>query len=255
MARTYPDSIESVEQLEDLLSEPTEEVIQTLGRLEGDLVILGVGGKMGPTLARMAQRASALAGVRRRIIGVSRFSSAAEEARLQAAGIDTLRCDLLDPAQLERLPESANVVFMTGMKFGSTGQEGLTWAMNAVLPALVSRKYAHSRIVAFSTGNVYGLAPVRLGGSVETDPLAPVGEYAMSCLGRERVFEHFSRTLACATAFWSIWPTRSTPARPSTCTWGTSTSSGRPTPTPWPCARSSRCTARRGSSTWPDRSC
>jgi hypothetical protein len=188
-------AIPSVELLEDLLSEPTAEVVQTLGRLEGDLVLLGVGGKMGPTLARMARRATDAAGVRRRILGVSRFSSGDLEARLQAQGIDTIRCDLLDPSQLDQLPDAANVIYLAGMKFGATGQEALTWAMNSFLPGMVCQRYRHSRIVAFSTGNVYGLTPVHLGGSLESDPLNPQGEYAISCLGRERVFEHFSRTL------------------------------------------------------------
>ncbi len=194
-AGAFPDLIQNVEQLNDLLSEPTAGVIDTLGRLEGDVVVLGVGGKMGPTLARMVRRASDAYGVRRRVLGVSRFSSGGLEAQLQAHGIDTLRCDLLDPAQLDALPDVPNVVFMTGMKFGSTGQEALTWAMNCYLPGMVSRKYRCSRIVAFSTGNVYGLTPVQLGGSLEGDPLNPIGDYALSCLGRERIFEHFSRTL------------------------------------------------------------
>jgi nucleoside-diphosphate-sugar epimerase len=150
---------------------------------------------MGPTLARMARRASDLAGARRRVIGVSRFSEPGLEARLQQHGVETARCDLLDPEALARLPEAANVGFMTGRKFGSTGGEALTWAMNCHVPALVCERFRRSRIVAFSTGNVYGLSPVRLGGSREHDPLDPVGEYAMSCLGRERTFEHFSRAL------------------------------------------------------------
>jgi hypothetical protein len=191
-----PDVIADVEQLDDLLSEPTPAVIDTLARLDGDLVLLGVGGKMGPTLARMARRAADAAGVRRRVIGVSRFTSAANESRLQAHGVETIRCDLLDQAQLDALPDAENVVFLTGMKFGSTGQEALTWAMNCYLPGMVCQKYRRGRIVAFSTGNVYGLTPVQRGGSVETDPLNPLGDYAMSCLGRERMFEHFSRTLS-----------------------------------------------------------
>jgi nucleoside-diphosphate-sugar epimerase len=189
-------AIESVEQLEDLLSEPTEAVIDTMRRLDGDLLVLGVGGKMGPTLARMARRASDAAGVRRQIIGVSRFSAGPLEGQLQAHGVQTIRCDLLDPAQLDQLPDAPNVVFMTGMKFGSTNQEARTWAMNCYLPGMVSQKFRRSRVVAFSTGNVYGLSPVRLGGLVESDPLNPLGDYAMSCVGRERIFEHFSRTLA-----------------------------------------------------------
>jgi hypothetical protein len=189
-----PDSIRDSEHLEDLLSEPSAGAIDTLARLPGDLVLLGVGGKMGPTLARMARRASDAAGIRRRVIGIARFSDAGLEERLRTGGVETVRCDLLDPAQLDRLPEAANVLVLLGMKFGSTGQEALTWANNTHLPAVVCARYRGARLVAFSTGNVYGLVPVHLGGSVETDPLRPEGEYAMSCLGRERMYEHFSRT-------------------------------------------------------------
>ncbi|HYT95029.1 MAG TPA: NAD-dependent epimerase/dehydratase family protein [Gemmataceae bacterium] len=188
------DSIRDVEHLEELLSEPTAAVIETLARLPGDLVVLGVGGKMGPTLARMARRAFDAAGVHRRVVGVARFSSPGLEERLQTHGVETVRCDLLDPAQRDRLPDAPNVVVMLGMKFGATGQEALTWAMNSYLPALVCGKYRGSRVVAFSTGNVYALTPPHLGGSRETDPPAPIGEYAMSCVGRERIYEYFSRT-------------------------------------------------------------
>jgi nucleoside-diphosphate-sugar epimerase len=187
-------SIRDVEELDQLLSEPSKAVIRALATLDGDILILGVGGKMGPTLARMAKRASEAAGSRRKVIGVSRFSSQQCEHQLQAWGVETIRCDLLDRASLAKLPEAANVVYMAGMKFGSTGQESLTWAMNSFLPGLVSERYRDSRIAAFSTGNVYGLCPVSEQGSRETDPLNPQGEYAMSCLGRERIFEHFSRT-------------------------------------------------------------
>jgi nucleoside-diphosphate-sugar epimerase len=190
---THPASIENVAQLEELLSEPTEGVVRALGSLDGDILILGAAGKMGPTLARTAKRASDAAGVKRRVIGVSRFSSPSLENQLQSWGVETVRCDLLDPASLANLPDAANVVFMAGMKFGSTGQEWLTWAINSHLPGLVADRYRDSRIAAFSTGNVYGLSPVARGGSREEDALNPFGEYAMSCVGRERVFEHFSR--------------------------------------------------------------
>jgi nucleoside-diphosphate-sugar epimerase len=186
-------SIRDVQHLEELLSEPSEGVIAALGRLRGDILILGVGGKMGPTLARMAKRASDAGGVTRRVIGVSRFSSYALEERLQSWGVETIHGDLLDARALEQLPEADNVVFMAGMKFGSTGQEWLTWAMNSFLPGLVGDRYGDSRIAVFSTGNVYGLSPVSKGGSREADGLNPAGEYAMSCVGRERIFEHFSR--------------------------------------------------------------
>ena len=192
-------SIETEEQLESLLSEPSPRVIETLGGLPGDIVLLGVAGKMGPTLARMAKRASDSAGVRRRVIGVSRFSAGGQEA-LRAHGIETISCDLLNADDVARLPDAANVLFLAGRKFGSTGDEAATWAMNGYLPGLICRKYRASRIVAFSTGNVYGLVPVQSGGSREEDPPRPVGEYAMSCLGRERIFEYFSRSFGIPTA-------------------------------------------------------
>src|SRR5215831_16633121 len=186
-------SIRDEAHLEELLSDPTEALLRTIGVLAGDMIVLGAGGKMGPTLARMAKRASAAAGVKRRVIGVSRFSSPQSEQRLAKWGVETIRCDLLDRSALATLPEAENVVYMAGMKFGSTGQEWRTWAMNTFLPGRVAERYRASRIAVFSTGNVYGLSPVASGGSREEDDLNPAGEYAMSCLGRERIFEHFSR--------------------------------------------------------------
>jgi len=190
-----PKVIGNVEHLEELLSEPTDGVVETMGRLEGDLLVLGVGGKMGPTLARMAVRASQAAGVQRRVIGVSRFSTPGLQQRLESAGIETIRCELLDRTQFDALPEVPNVLYMAAMKFGSTGQEPTTWAMNAYLPGMVAEKFHRSRIVAFSTGNVYGMVPIDGSGSVETDPLLPDGDYAMSCIGRERMFAYFSQRL------------------------------------------------------------
>ena len=189
----YAGSIADAVHLESLLSEPSQRVVETLARLAGDIIVLGVGGKMGPTLARMARRAADMAGgPRRRVIGVSRFTDTAHEAALHAHEVETITCDLLDEAAVGRLPAVPNVVFMAGRKFGSSGNESLTWAMNCLVPAAVCRRFEASRIVAFSTGNVYGLTRVGSGGSRETDVPRPVGEYAMSCLGRERVFEHFS---------------------------------------------------------------
>lgn len=187
-------AIHDVEHLEDLLSEPTEGVIRTFANLPGDLLILGVGGKMGPTIARMARRASDAAGVARRIVGVARFSDPDAARKLESWGIETIAADLLEPGALDRLPTLPNVLFMAAMKFGATGQEARTWAMNCLLPGLVSRRFSAGRIVAFSTGNVYGLVPTSGPGSKESDPLRPDGEYAMSCLGRERLFEDGSRT-------------------------------------------------------------
>jgi len=187
-----PADIRTEDELEDRLSEPTPPVIETLGALAGDIIVLGVGGKMGPTLARMARRASDAAGVRRRIIGVSRFSSGGQ-IELRRHGIEAISCDLLDATAVARLPDAANVLFLAGRKFGSTDDEAATWAINSHLPGVVCNRYRTSRIVALSTGNVYPLVPVAGPGSRETEPAQPVGEYAMSCLGRERVFEHFSR--------------------------------------------------------------
>jgi nucleoside-diphosphate-sugar epimerase len=184
--------IPSEAELEDRLSAPTPAVVETMRRLEGDIIFLGVAGKMGPTLARMARRASDSAGQERRIIGVSRFSND-DPAALTAHGIEPIRCDLLDPDQVARLPDAANVVYMAGRKFGSTGDEPTTWAHNSYLPGLICQKYRKSRIVAFSTLNIYGLMPVSGNGASEADAVNPQGEYAMSCLGRERIFQYFSK--------------------------------------------------------------
>src|SRR6266480_6767923 len=149
-------SVRDIEELDELLSEPTEAVIRTLAALQGDILVLGVGGKMGPTLARMARRASDAAGISRRVIGVARFSSANLEKQLNSWGVETIRCDLLDRGALSALPDAPNIIYMAGMKFGSTGQESLTWAMNSFLPGLICERFFKSRIAAFSTGNVYG---------------------------------------------------------------------------------------------------
>lgn len=192
-APAHPDrGIETVEELESLLSEPSSAAIAAVSRLTGTLLILGVAGKMGPTLARMAKRATDTAGNRLRVIGVSRFSTTGSQEGLRQDGIETIPCDLLNENSVSQLPNAENVVFMAGMKFGSTGGESTTWAMNAYLPGLVCNRFRKSRMVAFSTGNVYGLASIERG-SLETDSLNPLGEYAMSCLGRERILEHFSR--------------------------------------------------------------
>jgi nucleoside-diphosphate-sugar epimerase len=160
--------------------------------LEGDLLILGVGGKMGPSLAKRARRAIDLAGVSKRVIGVARFSTGGLAQELEAAGIETIQSDLLDAGALAALPDVPNVIFMAAKKFGTTGAEHSTWAMNTFLPGLVAERYRASRIVAFSTGNVYPLRPIEQGGAIETTAVAPVGEYAQSALGRERMFEYGS---------------------------------------------------------------
>jgi nucleoside-diphosphate-sugar epimerase len=167
-------------------------VVQAMRDLEGDIVILGAGGKMGPSLSRMARRASYAAGIKRRVIAISRFSSATVAAGLTESGVETVSCDLMDQDAVARLPDAPNVVYMAGMKFGTTGNEPMTWALNAFLPGIVCRKYRASRVIAFSSGNVYGVVPVTSKGSRETDAPRPSGEYAWSVLGRERVFQYFS---------------------------------------------------------------
>ncbi|MGL4553749.1 MAG: NAD-dependent epimerase/dehydratase family protein, partial [Gemmataceae bacterium] len=185
--------IADIDHLETRLSEPTPAAVAALAAAPGDILLLGVGGKMGPTLARMARRAADLAGNPRRVIGVSRFTDAPAEARLNTHGVETVRADLLDFDRLRDLPDAPNVIFMAGMKFGSTVAPALTWAMNVLLPARVAERYPAARLVAFSTGNVYGLTPVAHGGSLESDAPHPVGEYAMTALGRERAIEYAAR--------------------------------------------------------------
>jgi nucleoside-diphosphate-sugar epimerase len=197
---SLPESINDAEQLEEMLSRPNEGVVDAMARLDGDIIVLGAGGKMGPSLTRMAKRASDAAGVTRRLIAVDRFRMEEKRARLEAEGIETIRCDLLNPDQIAELPDVKNVVFMLGKKFGSTNQEALTWAVNTYAPSLVCRKFGNSRIVTFSSGNVYGLNPISLGGSVETDTLNAAGDYAMSVLGRERIFQYFSETYGIKTS-------------------------------------------------------
>ena len=179
-------------ELEELLSQPNARDVAFLRELEGDLLILGVGGKMGPSLARRARRAADEAGVAKRVIAVARFSKAGLREELEQAGIETLVADLLEEHQLAALPDVPNVIFMAARKFGTTGHEYLTWALNCYLPARVAERFHRSRIVAFSTGNVYPLVPIAHGGPTESCPTSPVGEYAQSALARERMFEYFS---------------------------------------------------------------
>lgn len=171
---------------------PSPALVRDMKQIEGDIMLLGAGGKMGPTLARLAVNAIREAGSGQQVIAVSRFSSAHTKGELESIGVKTLAADLLEDDQLQALPEVPNVLYMTGMKFGASGNQGLTWAMNSYLPGRVAEKYKHSRIVAFSTGNVYPLTPVSEGGPDESVSPDPVGEYAQSCLGRERIFEYFS---------------------------------------------------------------
>ncbi len=188
-AETNLDAPRDVEDLEERLSRPTPEVVADLAAVEGDIMLLGVGGKMGPTLARMARRAAP----DRRILAVARFSDPAVATALEAHGVEPIRADLLDRAAIARLPRVPNVILMAGHKFGTSDAPSRTWATNTVLPVFVAEAMAESRIVAFSTGNVYPFVPVGSGGATEDEPLLPApGDYAASCLGRERVLRWYS---------------------------------------------------------------
>jgi nucleoside-diphosphate-sugar epimerase len=185
----FPEKFESVPALEDFMTEPSQALVEDLARAPGNILIHGVAGKMGPTLARIAKRAAP----ERSVIGVARFSSAAARRELDRHGIETIACDLLDRKAVEALPRAPNIIFMAGMKFGSTGNEPLTWAMNVHVPAIIAETFAGSRIVAFSTGCVYPFVPVESGGATEETPtVPPCGDYANSCVGRERMFSYFS---------------------------------------------------------------
>lgn len=184
--------MKTVEQLEARLAEPSPELVAEIAALDGDLLILGAGGKIGPSLARLARNAVRRAGVTKRVIAVSRFSAPELVTDLEREGIEALAADLLDECQLRRLPDARNILFLVGTKFGTLGQEARTWTMNAYLPGRVAERFRDARFVVFSTGNVYPLTPVQLGGAAEEHATGPVGEYAQSCLGRERVFEYFS---------------------------------------------------------------
>ena len=188
-AARLPARFDTVEALEDFMTTPSAALIEDLSTLPGDILVLGVGGKMGPTLARLAKRAAP----ERRVIGVARFSEPGVRDALIREGIEPIAADLLDRSALERLPRADNVVFMAGRKFGATGDVPLTWAMNVQVPAMVAEVFRASRIVVFSTGCVYPFVPVDGGGATEeTPPVPPPGDYANSCAGRERMFEYFS---------------------------------------------------------------
>jgi nucleoside-diphosphate-sugar epimerase len=189
---SLPETISDIAALDELLCRPSQELIDDLQKVDGDIMILGVAGKMGPTLAGLAKAALP----HRRVIGVARFSDPSVKAWLEARGIETLNCDLLDEGALKALPKTQNIVFMAGRKFGAEGDLSLTWAMNTHVPALVAQAFADSRIVAFSTGCVYPFVQVNGKGADETLPPDPPGEYAQSCVGRERMFEYFSRKFA-----------------------------------------------------------
>jgi nucleoside-diphosphate-sugar epimerase len=185
-------AIDSEQELEEILSAPTARLIGAFGQIDGDMVILGAGGKMGPGLARMARRAADEAGKGIRVIGVDIFPEDKSRESLEASGVKTILCNLLAPGAIEGLPDASNIIYMVGMKFGSMENQSLTWALNAFLPGLVARRYRGSRIVVFSTGNVYPLAPADSKGANENTKPEPHGVYAQSCLAREMVFSFHS---------------------------------------------------------------
>ncbi|MCY0876858.1 MAG: NAD-dependent epimerase/dehydratase family protein [Firmicutes bacterium] len=182
----------SVEELERVLATPSQALIDDLSRLTGDILILGAGGKMGPSLALLAQRAIVVAGLKKRVIAVARYTNSGLQQALVQAGVETIAADIMDERALAGLPDAANLIYMVGHKFGTVGQEPRTWAVNTFLPGLVTRRFAQARTVVFSTGNVYPFVPVASGGATEQTPVAPIGDYAQSCLGRERIFTHAS---------------------------------------------------------------
>lgn len=174
------------------LLQPSDALISDIADVDGDILVLGAGGKIGPSIAKLAMQAIKAAGVNKKVIGVSRFTEPGLQDELNEEGIETIVADLLKEKQLQALPEVKNVLYLAGTKFGTTGQEAFTWAMNSYLPGRVAEKYKNSRIVAYSTGNVYPFTPVADGGATEEYPPEPIGEYGQSCLGRERIFQHFS---------------------------------------------------------------
>ena len=188
----HPAFINSVGELECTLATPSSALVRDMARLEGDIMLLGAGGKMGPSLARLARNAVEEAGVEREVIAVSRFSEGGLEADLRAQGVRTIKADLLDDEQLESLPDVPNVLYLVARKFGTTGDEPLSWALNTYLPGRVAERFRKARIVAFSSGNIYPLVPVSSGGASEEYAPGPVGEYAQSVLGRERLFGYGS---------------------------------------------------------------
>lgn len=179
--------------LEDQLTQPSSVLIADIQKIEGDIMLLGIGGKMGVSMGKLAVAAIKAAGIHKRVIGVSRFSDARARQELEDAGIETISCDLLEDDQLQQLPDVKNIIYLAGFKFGSVGNEGFTWAMNAYLPGRVADKFKNSNIVAFSSGNVLPFVKVTSGGVSEETTPEPIGEYAQSTLGRERIFEYFAK--------------------------------------------------------------
>lgn len=181
------------EKLDDILSEPSDRLIEDIKKIDGDIMLLGAGGKMGPTMALLAQRAINKAKIAKKVYAVSRFSSQEAKNKLEQEGIICISADLQNAEKINALPNVENIIFMVGRKFGTDGSEAMTWGMNAVVPVLVLERFKNSRFVVFSSGNVYDLVEPSTGGSLESDKLKPIGEYTQSVLARERVFEYYAQ--------------------------------------------------------------
>ncbi len=192
------------EKLNEMLTTPSAALVNDMKTLNGDIMVLGAGGKMGPTLCVLAKNALRAAGVNKRVIAVSRFSDPIVVELLQKNGVEMISADLLTPGALDALPEVENVVFMAGKKFGTDGNEYMTWAMNTWLPSRVAERFKNSRIVVFSSGNLYPQVPVCSGGATEETPTQAVGEYVMSCQGRERMFEYAAKTFGTRVAIYRL---------------------------------------------------
>lgn len=192
------------EKLNEMLTTPSPALIADMQALTGDLIVLGAGGKMGPTLCVLAKRALQAAKNTARVIAVSRFHDPLVVQLLRENGVEICSADLLTPGALDALPDAENVIFMAGKKFGTEGNEYATWAMNTWLPSRVAERYKESRIVVFSSGNLYPKVPVGSGGATEDTPTEPVGEYCMSCQGRERMFEYAAKTFGTRVAIYRL---------------------------------------------------
>lgn len=188
-----PEQIQTEDELDELLTRPQAKLAAAITQLRDPLLVLGASGKMGPSLCVLARRAAEMAGHKLSIVAASRFSNERARAALESQGIQTVACDFLDRSSLEPLPESANIIYLVGMKFGTQDNPALTWAVNTLIPSHVAERFPESRIVALSTGNVYPFVPPDTLGATETLPTSPVGEYANAALARERIFEHYSR--------------------------------------------------------------
>ena len=193
IAASVPQHIETEPELEEILTRPSAELVQFIKTIPSPLLVLGAGGKMGPTVAIMARRAAEAAGHSLQVIAASRFNDGRARSCLERHGVQTISCDLLKPDSLQSLPDTQNVIHLVGIKFGTGKAPATTWAINVVVPLRVAERYPRARIVALSTGNVYPLSKVDRGGSMEIDPLTPLGEYPNAAVGRERVFEFYSQ--------------------------------------------------------------